>query len=46
VAGYSGGYHYILFVVSYYGMGETYQGMGIDEGNHNHTDIYPVGGYI
>jgi hypothetical protein len=46
VAGYSGGYHYILFVVSYHGMGETYQGMDSYEGNYNHTDIYTVGGYI
>jgi hypothetical protein len=46
VAGYSGDYHYILFAVPYYGMGETYQGMAFDEGYHHHPGIYFACSYI
>jgi hypothetical protein len=46
VGGYSGDCHYILFAVSYHGVGKAYQGMGADEGNHHNFGVYTDGGHI
>jgi hypothetical protein len=46
MGGYSGNYHYILFAVSYYGMGKAHEGLGTDEGYHYDTRIYPVRNFV
>jgi hypothetical protein len=42
MAGYSGGYHYILFTVSDHGMGKAYQGVAPHEGDRHHHGVHPV----
>ena len=46
MGGYSGNYHYILFTVSYHGVGKAHKGVGVDEGYHHDTRVYLVRNFV